>query len=282
MQTVQETATLRAVIRSWRTQGQSLAFVPTMGNLHEGHLSLLRKAHDCADRVVVSIFVNPTQFDSGEDYARYPRTFEADQASLSGTDCDVLFFPAVETMYPYGLEQSVRVSVPELGGTLEGIYRVGHFDGVSTVVSKLFNLVQPDYAVFGEKDWQQLQIIRRLVEDLSLPIEIAAGPTQREADGLALSSRNRFLNAQQRARAPAMYATLCWMRDNYFSGHTRAVVETAARARLQRAGFELDYIVIRCATDLTEPEEYARTGLIGLAAGHLGSTRLIDNLLFDA
>ncbi|HEN47491.1 MAG TPA: pantoate--beta-alanine ligase [Mizugakiibacter sp.] len=281
MQTVQEAATLRAMIRSWREQRQSLAFVPTMGNLHEGHFSLLRRAHNCADRVVVSIFVNPTQFDSGEDLAHYPRTFEADQVGLSERDCDVLFFPAIETMYPYGLEQTVRVRVPGLGDTLEGVYRVGHFDGVSTVVSKLFNLVQPDYAVFGEKDWQQLQIVRHLVDDLSLPIEVVAGPTQREPDGLALSSRNRFLNAQQRAIAPAMYATLCWMRDNYTSGHTRTVVETAARARLQRVGFELDYIVIRRATDLTEPEKYIHTGLIGLAAGHLGSTRLIDNILFD-
>ncbi len=282
MQTVQKTAILRATIRSWRAQGQSLAFVPTMGNLHDGHLSLVSKAHDCADRVVVSIFVNPTQFGPGEDYARYPRTLEADQVGLSGTECDVLFLPAVETMFPYGLEQTVRVKIPVLGDTLEGAYRVGHFDGVSTVLSKLFNLVQPDYAVFGEKDWQQLQIVRRLVADLSLPIEIMAEPTRREADGLALSSRNRFLNTVERARAPVMYATLCWMRDNYFSGHARAVVETAARARLQRAGFEIDYIVIRGATDLTEPEEHPRTGLIGLVAGHLGSTRLIDNLLFDA
>lgn len=273
---------MRATIRSWRAQGQSLAFVPTMGNLHDGHFPLVRKAHDCADRVVVSIFVNPTQFGPDEDYARYPRTFEADQVGLSGTDCDVLFFPAVETMYPFGLEKSVRVSVPELGDTLEGVHRVGHFNGVCTVVSKLFNLVQPDYAIFGEKDWQQLQIVRRLVDDLSLPVEIVAEPTRREADGLALSSRNRFLNADERARAPVLYATLCWMRDNYFSGHAWAVVETAARARLQRAGFEIDYIVIRCATDLTEPEEHVRTGLIGLVAGHLGRTRLIDNLLFDA
>ncbi|MET0332439.1 MAG: pantoate--beta-alanine ligase [Dyella sp.] len=281
MQIVQDAAALRAVIRGWKAQGQTVGFVPTMGNLHAGHYSLIKLARARAERVVASVFVNPTQFGPNEDFSRYPRTLAQDQAGLAEHDCDLLFAPEVSTLYPFGPEQSVSIRVPQLTEILEGAHRPGHFDGVATVVCKLFNLVQPDLAVFGQKDCQQLKVIERLVRDLSLPIKVMAGSTLRAEDGLALSSRNQYLSASERTRAAQIYATLQQMRQQLNQGHARAVVEQAAQARLSRAGFAPDYAVIRRLEDLAEPIEGERQGLVALIAARLGNTRLIDNLPFD-
>ncbi|MGN2254751.1 pantoate--beta-alanine ligase [Frateuria sp. GZRe12] len=281
MQTVQDAAGLRAAIRGWRIQGQTVGFVPTMGNLHEGHHSLIKLARARADRVVASVFVNPTQFGPGEDFERYPRTLAQDQAGLAEMDCDLLFAPDVATIYPFGAAQSVSVHVPGITDTLEGAHRPGHFDGVATVVCKLFNLVQPDVAVFGQKDCQQLKVIERMVRDLSLPLKVLAAPTLRAADGLALSSRNQYLTEAERALAPQIHQTLLKMRELLEKGHARKVIEQVAASTLERAGFEPDYAVIRRAEDLAEPADDERQGLVALIAARLGNTRLIDNLPFD-
>jgi len=281
MQTVTDAAALRATIRGWRASGQTVGFVPTMGNLHEGHHSLLKLARARADRVVASVFVNPTQFGPGEDFERYPRTLAQDQVGLAEAGCDVLFAPEVATMYPFGAAGSVSIHVPGVTETLEGAHRPGHFDGVATVVSKLFHLVQPDFAVFGQKDFQQLKVIERMVRDLSLPVKIMSGPTLRDEDGLAKSSRNQYLTPAERQRAPQIYATLTQMRDLFRQGHNWQALETAARARLERAGFVPDYVAIRRADDLAEPAADEREGLVALVAARLGATRLIDNLPFD-
>ncbi|HET6806814.1 MAG TPA: pantoate--beta-alanine ligase [Frateuria sp.] len=281
MQTVQDAAGLRAAIRGWRGQGQTVGFVPTMGNLHEGHHSLIKLARARADRVVASVFVNPTQFGPNEDFERYPRTLAQDQAGLAEMDCDLLFAPDVATIYPFGSAQSVRVQVPAVTDTLEGAHRPGHFDGVATVVCKLFNLVQPDVAVFGQKDFQQLKVIERMVRDLALPLKVVAAPTLRAADGLALSSRNQYLSAAERSLAPQIHLTLLKMRELLEKGHARKVIEQAAASTLERAGFAPDYAVIRRAEDLAEPADDERQGLVALIAARLGATRLIDNLLLD-
>ena len=281
MQTLQDAPALRAAVRSWRAKGQTVGFVPTLGNLHAGHQSLIKLARARTDRVVASVFVNPTQFAPGEDFERYPRTLLQDQAALADEDCDLLFAPDVATLYPYGAENTVSLHVPQITDTLEGAHRPGHFDGVATVVCKLFNLVQPDVAVFGQKDFQQLKVIERMLRDLSLPVRVMAAPTMRAEDGLALSSRNQYLSAAERARAPLIYETLVKMRDLQAKGHAWRVLEQVATAQLSRAGFEPDYVVIRRAEDLVEPAEGENTGLIALIAARLGSTRLIDNLLFD-
>ncbi|MFC3653975.1 pantoate--beta-alanine ligase [Dyella humi] len=281
MQTIQDAAGLRATIRGWRAQGHMIGFVPTMGNLHAGHHSLVKLARARADRVVASVFVNPTQFGPNEDFERYPRTLAQDQAGLAESDCDVLFAPDVATVYPFGSDKSVSLHVPELTDTLEGAHRPGHFDGVATVVCKLFNLVQPDIAIFGQKDFQQLKVIERMVRDLSLPVKVMSGPTLRADDGLALSSRNQYLSAADRATAPLIYETLQQMRDLIAKGHARKVVEQAAASKLERAGFVPDYAAIRRAEDLAEPADGEHEGLVALIAARLGTTRLIDNLLFD-
>jgi pantoate--beta-alanine ligase len=281
MQTVQDAPALSATIRSWRGKGQSVGFVPTMGNLHAGHQSLVRLARARADRVVASVFVNPTQFGPNEDFERYPRTLVQDQTALADEGCDLLFAPSVATIYPYGAEHSVSVRVPQITETLEGAHRPGHFDGVATVVCKLLNLVQPDLAVFGQKDFQQLKVIERMVRDLSLPVKVMAAPILRADDGLALSSRNQYLSGAERARAPVIHATLVKMRELLGAGHPWRAVEQVAGARLVRAGFVPDYAVIRRAEDLTEPTEGRHDGLIALVAARLGHTRLIDNLLID-
>lgn len=268
---------LRERIAAWRAAGARIGFVPTMGNLHAGHLRLIEVARSRCDHVVASIFVNPLQFGPHEDFARYPRTPEADCAALESAGTDLVFMPSVETMYPHPLEQLTRVSVPRLGDILEGAHRPGHFDGVTTVVARLFNLVQPDVAVFGDKDWQQLVIVRRMVADLGWPIDIVGVPTVREADGLALSSRNAYLSAAERALAPGLARTL-----NEVAGHLRAGerdfagLERAAATVLTEDGFHVDYVSIR-RQDLHAPER-GDTRLIILAAAWLGSTRLIDNL----
>ena len=281
MQTVQDAAALRATIRGWRSQGQTVGFVPTLGNLHAGHHSLVKLARAHTDRVVASVFVNPTQFGPNEDFERYPRTLAQDQAGLAESDCDLLFAPDVATIYPFGPVGSVSLHVPDITDTLEGAHRPGHFDGVATVVCKLFNLVQPDIAVFGQKDFQQLKVIERMVRDLSLPVKVMGAPTLRAEDGLALSSRNQYLSPAERAEAVQIYQTLQQMRDLIAKGHARRVVEQAAASKLERAGFVLDYAAIRRAEDLSEPADNEQEGLVALIAARLGSTRLIDNLLFD-
>jgi pantoate--beta-alanine ligase len=280
MQTVQDAAALRATIRGWRSQGQTVGFVPTMGNLHAGHFSLIELARRYADRVVASVFVNPTQFGPTEDFTRYPRTLAEDSVGLVEHNCDLLFAPAVDVMYPFGPEQAVRIHVPEVGDTLEGAHRPGHFDGVATVVAKLFAMVEPDVAVFGQKDWQQLLVVRRLARDLAFPLEIVAAPIARADDGLALSSRNRYLDTHQRTRAHELHATLEWMHESFIDGHARAAIEGAAMRRLERAGFQPDYVVVRRADDLAVPAQDERSGLMALVAARLGDTRLIDNLSF--
>jgi pantoate--beta-alanine ligase len=281
MQTVQDAAGLRATIRGWRSQGQTVGFVPTMGNLHAGHYSLVKLARARTDRVVASVFVNPTQFGPSEDFERYPRTLVQDQTGLAEAGCDLLFTPDVATIYPFGSTNSVSLHVPEITDTLEGAHRPGHFDGVATVVCKLFNLVQPDIAIFGQKDFQQLKVIERMVRDLSLPVKVMSAPTQRADDGLALSSRNQYLSPEERAESVMIYQTLQQMRDLIAKGHARKVVEQAAASRLERAGFAPDYAAIRRAEDLSEPVEGESVSLVALIAARLGSTRLIDNLLFD-
>ena len=270
---------LHAFLATWRMRGQRIALVPTLGNLHAGHYSLVTLAREHADVVVASVFVNPTQFGPNEDFARYPRTPDADAAGLAASGCDALFMPAVEEIYPYGAANTVRVSVPGFD-VLEAAVRPGHFDGVATVVAKLFNLVRPDVAVFGRKDYQQLLVIRRLTRDLAYPIEIVDAPTLREANGLAMSSRNQYLDAEQRQRAAVIHATLQSMRESVRAGAQKlAAIESEAETSLRRAGFQPDYAVIRRADDLGVPAEGEAGNLIGLIAARLGSTRLIDNFL---
>jgi len=278
MRTATDLPGLRAAVRAWKQEGKHVGFVPTLGNLHAGHYSLIDLARKRSDRVVVSVFVNPTQFAAGEDFEKYPRTLAADSAGLAEHQCDLLFAPDVEVMYPFGPSRSISIHVPQVTQTLEGAHRPGHFDGVATVVAKLLAMVAPDIAVFGQKDWQQLLVVRRLARDLALPVEIMAAPTVREEDGLALSSRNQYLSANERAIAPQIFATLQWMCEAILEGHRREVVETVAARRLERAGFVPDYAVIRRAEDLSLPQDEEREGLIALIAARLGTTRLIDNL----
>ena len=281
MDTVTGTDSLHTRLDIWRRAGERIAFVPTLGNLHAGHYSLIQMARDHADRVVASVFVNPTQFGPREDFEHYPRTLEQDQKGLAEHGCDLLFAPEVQTVYPYGAAHTVRVEVPELSGILEGAMRAGHFSGVATVVTKLFNLVQPDVAVFGQKDYQQLLVIRRMAHDLHLPIEILGAPTVREANGLAMSSRNQYLTAQERDRAGIIYKTLCAMRESYHGGKPRKTVENEARHALEQASLRPDYAVLRRASDLAEPHEADRPPMVALIAAWLGRARLIDNLLLE-
>jgi pantoate--beta-alanine ligase len=279
MHTVNTAQELRALISRWRQAGERIALVPTMGNLHNGHFSLIALARRQADRVVASVFVNPTQFGPREDFSTYPRTLVADQAGLDEHGCDLLFAPAVEEIYPFGTSTSVRVEVPAVSEPLEGALRPGHFAGVATVVTKLFNLVQPDVAVFGRKDYQQLLVIERLVADLRLPIEIVGAPIKRETSGLAMSSRNQYLNAEERERAATIYSTLLAMRAGLHAGQSIPEVEGRARRLLEVAGFEPDYAVVRGAESLLEAGPESANKLIALIAARLGRTRLIDNLL---
>ena len=277
MQTFTTAAQLRAWVDAHRREGRRIGFVPTMGNLHAGHHSLLKVVRAHADAVVASVFVNPTQFGPNEDFARYPRTPDADAAGLAANGCDALFLPDVDTMYPYGAARGVKVSVPQLPDLLEGAIRPGHFDGVATVVAKLFNLVQPQVAVFGQKDYQQLLVIRRMVRDLGFAVEVVAAPIVREANGLAMSSRNQYLDPDQRDRAGAIHATLRAMRAGVAAGSAFGAIEADARSSLQQAGLSPDYAVIRDADDLGEPAP--GRPLVALVAARIGSTRLIDNLL---
>lgn len=278
MLTVENKSGLQHALRRHRDAGESIAFVPTMGNLHEGHLELVRRAAAIGDVVVVSIFVNPMQFGAGEDLDAYPRTLGADREKLFAEGVDYLFFPAIEDMYPEGLETQTVVRVPDLSETLCGSDRPGHFDGVATIVSKLFNMVQPDIAVFGEKDFQQLSIIRKMVDDLCMPVDVVGVPTVRDDDGLALSSRNGYLSDRQRDRAPLLHKTLLECRDAIACGFDNFLqLESHARMQLLQGGFAPDYFAIRDARTLRSVNEDTEEIAI-LAAARLGSTRLIDNV----
>ena len=276
-----ELEALRAQVGDWKRAGLRVGFVPTMGNLHAGHHSLVALARRHADRVVASVFVNPTQFGPHEDFSRYPRTPGQDAEGLQAAGCDALWLPSVATMYPYGPERCVRMHVPGVTDTLEGAHRPGHFDGVATVVARLFNQVQADVAAFGRKDYQQLAVIRTMVRDLAFPLELLAGDTLREADGLAMSSRNQYLSPEERATAPVIHRVLLAMRDATRAGTPRARVEAEADAALRAAGFEPDYAVVR-APDFSLPGDREAGPRVALVAARLGRTRLIDNLEFDA
>ena len=271
---------LRAQIRGWRQAGQRVAFVPTMGNLHAGHFSLVTLARQHADRVVASVFVNPTQFGPNEDFDRYPRTPDADAAGLDEVGCDLLWLPSVEAMYPLGVAQAVKVSVPGVTEVLDGAHRPGHFDGVATVVARLFNQVLPDVAIFGRKDYQQLAVIRHMVRDLAFPIEIVGADIKREADALAMSSRNQYLSADERATAPVIHRVLEAMRDAALQGLAREEIERTATRALELAGFVPDYAVLRTPI-FAEPAEGEAGPRVALIAAKLGRTRLIDNLEFE-
>lgn len=272
---------LRSALGSWRRGGESIALVPTMGNLHAGHMSLVERAQQEADRVVVSIFVNPLQFGPNEDLDGYPRTLERDCLMLQQAGVDLVFTPSEAELYPYGRTGISVVTVPGLSELLCGASRPGHFTGVTTVVAKLFNLIQPDCALFGEKDYQQLAIIRRMVIDLDFPVTVIGMPTRREADGLAMSSRNGYLSEEQRTLAPQLYALLQWLKGRVQQGERNfADLERQGCERLAQAGFVPDYLMVR-ALDLEAPDPSADTWVV-LVAARLGGTRLIDNLVVAA
>ena len=274
MQTVRQLPDLREAISAFREAGERVALVPTMGALHDGHMALVEAAKRAGTRVVVSIFVNPMQFGPNEDLAQYPRREQADSRMLASAGIDLLWMPPVEVMYPEGFASTVSVS--GVSEVLDGAHRPGHFDGVATVVTKLFNQVQPQVALFGEKDWQQLAVIRRMVRDLDLPIEIIGVPTQREDDGLALSSRNAYLMPEDRARAVALPRALGAAERAISEGGDPQAALAQARETLTAAGFEIDYVALADAETLGEPAQGRPLRL--LAAARIGGTRLIDNI----
>ncbi len=278
MQTVSNILSLRELRRNWQLSGQRIAFVPTMGNLHAGHLSLVKKAKANADIVVVSIFVNPLQFGAEEDLDNYPRTLAEDSEQLAALGVDVLFTPTVSDIYPRGLEQQTFVEVPGISYMICGASRPGHFRGVATIVSKLFNMVQPNIAFFGEKDYQQLQVIKAMVTDLSMNVEVVGVPTMRHADGLAMSSRNGYLTDDERAIAPGIARVLSHIKAQIESGnrHFKQLI-SEGNDELKEAGFKPDYIEIREAFTL-HAASFEDKELVILAAAFLGKTRLIDNL----
>jgi pantoate--beta-alanine ligase len=275
---VHDLPALRKAVERWKRDGYTIAFVPTMGNLHGGHLSLLGRAREIADRTVVSIFVNPIQFGKGEDYERYPSTLAGDSRKLEASGLDLLFAPDLAQLYPGGIDTDTRITVPELSTILCGRFRPGHFSGVATVVAKLLINAQPDVALFGEKDYQQLLVVRRMVEDLRIPVEIVGMPIVREPDGLAMSSRNTYLSPRERARAPLIYQTLLAAADRLRRGPANfAAIEAGGMRALENGGLRPEYFSVRRAADLGEPLP-GDTRLSILAAAWLGSTRLIDNV----
>jgi pantoate--beta-alanine ligase len=272
---------VRARVRQWRHAGERVAFVPTMGNLHAGHISLIELARRHGDRFIASIFVNPMQFGPNEDFAHYPRTPARDAEMLAAAGCDLMFMPDVTEMYGQGATPPTRVEVPGISTVLCGEFRPGHFEGVATVVAKLFNIVQPDVAVFGEKDFQQLVVIRRMAADLCFPTAIVGAPTVREADGLAMSSRNQYLSVEDRATAPAIHAALqATSRAIAGGSHDYARLEREGAERLGERGLRVDYFAVRRRVDLSVPLPADRE-LVVLTAARLGKARLIDNLQVD-
>lgn len=278
MQVIKDIDKTRSTCQNWRDQGESIAFVPTMGCLHQGHLSLVEKAQNLADHVVVSIFVNPLQFNDADDLTAYPRTLDEDITGLSTMNVDLVFTPASNAFYPEGESKVEKIDLGELASILEGEHRPGHFAGVATVVKRLFDQVQPDVAVFGEKDFQQLMLINRLVEQFSMGIEIIGMPTFRETDGLAMSSRNTRLNSQQRKQAVEIYRQLSWIKSSVTGGRVDYPrLEQQASQALSEAGFRPEYVAIRDATTLLQPDKQTRE-LVALVAAKLGDIRLIDNI----
>lgn len=278
MHTVHTILELRSFISTQKNNGKKVAFVPTMGNLHEGHLSLITEAKKRADIVVSSIFVNPMQFGENEDLDAYPRTLDADSQALTARGCDLLFAPNANEVYPNGLQEQTRVDVPSLGNYHCGASRPGHFIGVSTVVAKLFNMVQADIAIFGEKDFQQLAVIKKMVSDLCFPIEIVGIPTSREESGLARSSRNGYLTAAQKETASELYRILINTKQAITSGERNfSILCNTANQQLAAKGFEPDYFNI-ANSDTLEPANSDDRNLVILVAAKLGSTRLIDNI----
>jgi pantoate--beta-alanine ligase len=276
---VQSRESLAEQLADWRSHGDHVALVPTMGNLHQGHIALVELAREHAERVIVSIFVNPTQFGEGEDYEDYPRTLERDTRRLKKVGADMIFAPDVETMYPFGLDMATIVSVPGLTENFCGASRPGHFDGVTSIVARLFAMVMPDVAVFGQKDFQQQLVIRRMTADLSLPIKIITAETVRDDDGLALSSRNSYLSDEERASAPLLFESLRLAGNELQNGRRNfEELEREARSRLAEAGFDVDYFAIRRAQNL-EPPDRDCDDLVLLAAARLGKARLIDNIV---
>jgi pantoate--beta-alanine ligase len=278
---VETVSAVRAAVGAWCAAGEKVAFAPTMGNLHAGHLSLATLAAAAAPRVVMSIFVNPAQFGPNEDFAAYPRTLDADLALIEAAgDVDLLFVPELNEIYPFGSEGAVRFAMPALSRELCGASRPGHFDGVASVVCRLLNIVTPDVLYLGQKDYQQFVLMRHMIADLRMPVELRMGPTHREADGLAMSSRNRYLDAEQRRRAPALHATLARVREQLRGGAQDFARLTAeARIALERAGLRPDYVEIRRQDDLAAASAAREEARIVLGAAWLGRARLIDNLL---
>lgn len=278
IQTVNTVSELRSTVGMWKSAGKRVAFVPTMGNLHQGHLLLVAEARKIADRVLVSIFVNPTQFAPGEDFETYPRTESEDRDKLNAAGADLLFLPATSEIY--APDSKTVVAVTGLSGLYCGVSRPGHFDGVTTVVCKLFNMVQPDCALFGLKDFQQLTLIRTMVKDLNIPVEILSVETVREASGLAMSSRNGYLSSEEREIAPKLYQSLCAAKEAVLTGRHYADIERQGCAFLQDAGFQPDYFSICRRGDLEKADVEDRE-LVILTAAKLGKTRLIDNICFN-
>ena len=272
---------LRERLQEWRAAGERIGLVPTMGNLHAGHASLIDVAREHADRVVVSVFVNPTQFGENEDFAGYPRTPERDTLRLKKIGADILFAPSVDTVYPFGVDQATLVTVPHLTEKFCGSFLPGHFDGVTTVVARLFALVQPDTAVFGQKDYQQQLVIRRMVNDLNLPISIVTAPTVREDDGLAMSSRNSYLTDDERVIAPTLHAALLSAESKWQKGERDfEKLQTSTSDALRAAGFDPEYVAIRRALDLALPDsKHDCDEIVILVAARLGRARLIDNIV---
>lgn len=277
-------AEVRETVAAWHSAHARIALVPTMGNLHEGHLSLARLAADRADKVLMTIFVNPTQFGVGEDFESYPRTLDEDRRMVAEAGCvDALFVPEVAEIYPRGANAAYSVRVPSLGHELCGANRPGHFDGVATVVLRLLHITTPDLLVLGRKDYQQFVILSRMIEDFRIPVAVIAGDTRREPDGLAISSRNRYLSVAEREQAPALHAALEMAGERLSRGRKDyAVIEAEARAAIEAAGFRPDYVEVRVAEGLLKPNGRHRPGdLIVLGAGWLGQARLIDNVSVD-
>jgi len=271
-------AAVRERVHGWRHGGLRIAFVPTMGNLHAGHVSLIESARRHGQRFIASIFVNPMQFGPNEDFAHYPRTPREDARMLADAGCSLMFMPDVAEIYPHGAERATRIEVPGLSRILDGEFRPGHFEGVSTVVAKLFHIVEPDVAVFGEKDFQQLTVIRRMVADLCMPVEIVGAPTVRDADGLAMSSRNQYLTPAERARAPQIYQALQAAAARLQNGDADFTgIERAGFQALESVGFQPDYFSVRQAHDLSTAIANARH-LVILTAARIGKARLIDNV----
>ncbi|MBL4822458.1 MAG: pantoate--beta-alanine ligase [Colwellia sp.] len=280
MKTVESIKELRAQVKSWRMQGLSIAFVPTMGNLHDGHLALVNTAHYHADKVIVSIFVNPMQFGLSEDINNYPRTLAQDKASLIQVNTDLLFTPTADIIYPKGFGENSYVEVPNISDLYCGATRPGHFRGVATVVCKLFNLVQPDVACFGSKDYQQLQVIQTMVDDLSMPVNVIPVEIIREKSGLAMSSRNGYLTPAELAIAPALYQTLQWLNTELQKSQQPrdyAALIMQAIEKIDNAGLKTDYINL-CHAKTLAPATADDKEIVILAAAYLGKARLIDNM----